>query len=51
MSVVAEGVERREDWDLVASLGCDLVQGYFVARPMPGDDILAWKEGWSGISD
>jgi EAL domain-containing protein (putative c-di-GMP-specific phosphodiesterase class I)/AmiR/NasT family two-component response regulator len=51
MSVVAEGVERREDWDLVASLGCDLVQGYFVARPMPGDEILSWQKNWSGISE
>jgi len=51
MSVVAEGVERREDWDLVASLGCDLVQGYFVAKPMPGDEILAWRKDWNGIGD
>ena len=49
MSIVAEGVEKREDWDLVAELGCDLVQGYFVAKPMPGDEISGWKEAWVGI--
>ena len=32
MKVVAEGVEDQEDWDLVAELGCDQVQGYFVSR-------------------
>lgn len=31
--VVAEGVETLEDFDCVRELGCDLVQGYFVARP------------------
>jgi EAL domain-containing protein (putative c-di-GMP-specific phosphodiesterase class I)/FixJ family two-component response regulator len=46
MTVVAEGVETREDWDLVATLGCDLAQGYFIARPMPGDDIPVWLKTW-----
>ena len=35
MAVVAEGVEDREDWDLVRRTKCDLAQGYFIARPMP----------------
>jgi EAL domain-containing protein (putative c-di-GMP-specific phosphodiesterase class I) len=42
MQSVAEGVETQEDWDLVASLGCDLVQAYFIAKPMPGDDLTVW---------
>ncbi len=47
MTVVAEGVETEEDWDLVASLGVDLVQGYFVSRPLPPDDLPAWLAGWT----
>ena len=35
MKVVAEGVEDEEDWDLVAEVGCDQVQGYYVSRPLP----------------
>jgi EAL domain-containing protein (putative c-di-GMP-specific phosphodiesterase class I) len=31
---------------LLESLGCDEVQGYLVARPMPGADLLAWKDQW-----
>lgn len=31
---VAEGVETRQDWDALKALGCDYVQGYFVAHPM-----------------
>ena len=42
MKVVAEGVENQEDWDLVARLGCDQVQGYFVARPMPFNQLAKW---------
>jgi len=41
-TVVAEGVETRDDWDLVAALGCDIVQGYYIARPMPADDLVDW---------
>ncbi|MCP4040522.1 MAG: EAL domain-containing protein, partial [Gammaproteobacteria bacterium] len=33
MRVVAEGVEDQLSWDLLADLGCDLAQGYFIARP------------------
>lgn len=46
MSVVAEGVETRDDWDLVAALGCDLAQGFFIAKPMPGPNVPAWLETW-----
>ena len=46
ISTVAEGVEDQDDWDLVASLGVDLVQGYFVCRPLPGPDLLDWLSGW-----
>ncbi|ANJ66301.1 diguanylate phosphodiesterase [Halothiobacillus diazotrophicus] len=31
---VAEGVETQADWEMLASLGCDTAQGYYIARPM-----------------
>ena len=46
MKIVVEGVETRADWDLVKSLGCELAQGYFIARPMPADELQAWLEEW-----
>lgn len=46
MMIVAEGVEDQDDWDLVESLGVDLVQGWFVGKAMPGDEIPAWNEQW-----
>lgn len=39
---VAEGVETEDEWNLLRELGCALVQGYFVARPMAAADFLAW---------
>ena len=47
LTVVAEGVENQADWDLVTSLPCDLVQGYFVARPMPAGALRGWYQGRS----
>jgi EAL domain-containing protein (putative c-di-GMP-specific phosphodiesterase class I) len=47
MRVVAEGIERQEDWDLVAELGCDHGQGYFLARPMKPEDLPDWIERWN----
>ncbi len=50
MSVVAEGAETQEDWDLLVAVGCDEVQGYFVARPMPAEDFIAWKTRWGAAN-
>jgi EAL domain-containing protein (putative c-di-GMP-specific phosphodiesterase class I) len=46
MKIVAEGVETQREWDLMVKLGCDQVQGYFVSRPMPFDQILDWLIQW-----
>ena len=42
LSVVAEGVEDVATAAVLAQLGCDVAQGYAVARPMPVDDFLTW---------
>lgn len=41
IEVVAEGVETKEHASVLASLGCDYLQGYGLARPMDGDDLIA----------
>lgn len=38
MPVVAEGVERREQVEFLRSIGCEYVQGYYFAKPMPVED-------------
>jgi diguanylate cyclase (GGDEF)-like protein len=42
LKVVAEGVETSGQRDILLELGCDELQGYYFARPMPAADLLAW---------
>lgn len=44
---VAVGVETKEDWDLLRSLGCHYAQGYYIAKPMERNAIPGWIEEWS----
>ena len=46
LQVVAEGIEDRAHWDLLQQMGCDVGQGYFIARPMPTEDIVGWISAW-----
>ena len=44
--VIAEGVETIEHGTALLKLGCDLAQGYGIARPMPASDIPVWISDW-----
>ena len=46
MTIVAEGVEDRDDWDLLARTNCDVAQGYYIGRPMPAAAVVEWVSGW-----
>lgn len=46
LTVTAEGVEQREDWDYLRESSCDLAQGYLIARPMPGEELTGWVDAW-----
>ncbi|HEV8671583.1 MAG TPA: EAL domain-containing protein [Candidatus Limnocylindria bacterium] len=41
-AVVAEGVENAETRQRLSALGCDAIQGYLIARPMPADQTAEW---------
>ena len=45
--VVAEGVETAQTWAILRALKCDMAQGYFMAKPMPENDIATWLGQWS----
>lgn len=46
MRSVAEGVEDIEDWNFLRTHGCDIAQGYFIARPMPMAALAEWLPEW-----
>jgi diguanylate cyclase (GGDEF)-like protein/PAS domain S-box-containing protein len=48
LQVVAEGIEDKPTWQLLAKLGCDTAQGYFMSRPLPAADFSRWldESGW-----
>lgn len=48
---VAEGVETRADFDLLCRLHCDMAQGYFIAKPMPYPEFLAWDRHWTRVGN
>ncbi len=45
LGLLAEGVETREQIDLLQKIGCDQVQGYYYAKPMPEEDFFALLTG------
>ncbi|WP_374586477.1 EAL domain-containing protein [Pseudoduganella sp.] len=44
---IAEGVESFAHARMLIQLGCSMAQGYGIARPMPAQDVPAWKGAWN----
>ncbi len=44
--VIAEGVETAEHGEMLLQLGCELGQGFGIARPMHAQDMRAWLDAW-----
>lgn len=47
LGIVAEGVEDASTRDLLSELGCDLMQGYHLSRPMPFEAFIDWLERYT----
>jgi len=51
IEVVAEGVETREAWSVLADWGCDRAQGFYVATPRPPDELVQWlAASWPAVA-
>ena len=50
LKAVAEGVETQGAWDKLREMGCDSAQGYFMSKPLPAEQLLAWLQSsqWGG---
>ena len=47
LRVVAEGVESEAAWNILARMGCDQGQGYFMSRPIAADLLAGWVANWT----
>jgi diguanylate cyclase (GGDEF)-like protein len=48
LTVIAEGVEDQAAWSALEAQGCDVAQGYLLARPMPVAEFAGWAADWRG---
>lgn len=44
LRVIAEGVESAEGWKVLEGFGCDMAQGYYISRPLPHEEFVAWMK-------
>lgn len=49
MSIIAEGVETREEAVLLKEMGCEYCQGFFFAKPMSEDDVIDFVAKWTPV--
>ena len=42
IDVIAEGVENKETYEALKELGCNIAQGYYLAKPMPQEQFIDW---------
>lgn len=51
LTVVAEGVETREAWNVLTAWGCDYAQGFYVATPRSADELVEWlRSRWPAVA-
>ena len=48
LEVIAEGIETEPQLELVTRFGCDLAQGFLIAKPMPEQEFLSWCQANDG---
>jgi len=51
IEVIAEGIEYPEQWTTLRDLGCELGQGFYFARPMEQDRVVAYLEAQASEVD
>lgn len=49
MEIIAEGIETQSQQEFLSNLGCDVLQGYHLGKPMPADDFLERLSGQSTL--
>jgi EAL domain-containing protein (putative c-di-GMP-specific phosphodiesterase class I) len=47
LPVVAEGIETRDTWQQLRSMGCERAQGFLIGKPLPAREVPAWLAAWN----
>ena len=47
LPVVAEGVETKDTWQQLRSMGCERAQGFLIGKPLPAREVPAWLAAWN----
>ncbi len=48
LKIIAEGVEMKEQLELLKEYHCDQIQGYYFSKPLPQEEFKAWLKQWAG---
>ena len=48
LKTVAEGIEDSATFDYLRKLGCNVAQGYYIAKPLPPEEFPQWRLEWAG---
>jgi diguanylate cyclase (GGDEF)-like protein len=51
LKTVAEGIEDKQTYSELKAMGCDIGQGYYMARPMPSKEFEDWLNNFSGLDE
>ena len=41
---IYEGIEKKEAWDCLSSIGCDMIQEHYYGKPMPKIEVSEWAK-------
>ena len=47
MNVVAEGIEKEKQVEILRKFGCDMIQGYVYSKPLPVDEFEVWRNAYA----
>ena len=50
LRVVAEGVESMIAMRMLKEMGCDQAQGFYISRPIPASNFIAWRQSWESLN-
>ena len=50
LKTIAEGIENSEVMSLATEIGCNIGQGYYIAKPMPAKEVMQWARNWQDMT-